>query len=130
MDTSTTIPIVFWKITKKRSHILSDISIPGQLPHSEFSHRFKLNADSPIMSDKDKWLLYSLIERLLFIREIIAPNVHDCVSYITTKMESPTIYHKNGYLEVDALLVKNMIVSIVIYKRPMHTFGIIVFKTY
>ena len=29
MDTSTSIPIVSWKITKKQSHIISDISIPG-----------------------------------------------------------------------------------------------------
>ena len=29
MDTSTSIPIVCWKITKKPSHIISDISIPG-----------------------------------------------------------------------------------------------------
>ena len=29
MDTSKSIPIVCWKITKKRSHIVSDISIPG-----------------------------------------------------------------------------------------------------
>ena len=95
MDTSTSIPIVSWKITKKRSHIISDISIPGQLPHFGFSHRFELNTDSPSMSDKDIRLLYSLIERLLCISEITRPDVHACVSYIITRMELPTIYHKN-----------------------------------
>ena len=60
------------------------------------------------MSDKDKQLLYSLIERLLFIHEITAPDVHDCVSYIITRMESPTICHKNGHLQVDVLLVKKI----------------------
>ena len=53
MNTSISILIVCWKITKKQSHIISDISIPGQLPRSEFSHRFELNTDSPNMSDKD-----------------------------------------------------------------------------
>ena len=80
MDTSTSIPIVSWKLTKKQSHIISDILIPSQLPHSRFSHRFELNTDSPSMSDKDKWLLYSLIEQLSFIPEV------------TTK-EYMTVYH-------------------------------------
>ena len=80
MDTSTFIPIVYWKITQKHSHNISDISIPGRLPHFGFSHRFKLNTDSPSMSDKDKRLVYILMERLLFIREITALDVHAYVS--------------------------------------------------
>ena len=68
MDTSTSISIISWKITKNQSHIISDISIPGQLPNFGFSHTFELNTESPSMSDKDKCLLYSLIKRLLFIR--------------------------------------------------------------
>ena len=107
MNTSTSIPIVGWKITKKQSHIISDISIPGRLPHCGFSHRFELNTDLPSMSDKDKRLLYSLIERLLFIREITVPDVHACVSYIITRMELITFCHKNGHLQVDLLSVKN-----------------------
>ena len=108
MNKSTSIPIVDWKITKKQLYIISDISIPGCLPHCEFSHRFELNTDSPSMLDKDKRLLYSLIKRLLFIREIAAPDVHTCVSYIITRMESPTLCHKNGHLQVDVLLVKKI----------------------
>ena len=60
------------------------------------------------MSDKDTWLLYSLIERLLFIREITAPDVHACVSYIVTRMESPTLCHKNGHLQVDVFSMKKI----------------------
>ena len=45
MDTSTSIPIVSWKITKKRSYIFSDISISGRSPHFRFSHRFELNTE-------------------------------------------------------------------------------------
>ena len=67
MDTGTSIPIIAWKLMKNQSHIISDISLPSRLPHSGFSQRFKLNANSPSMSDKDKRLLYSLIKRLLFI---------------------------------------------------------------
>ena len=95
-------------ITKKQSHIISDISIPGCLPHFRFSHRFKLNTDSSSMSDKDMRLLYSLIERLLFISEITRPDVNICVSYIIIRMELPTIYHKDGHLNVDVLFVKKI----------------------
>ena len=94
IDTNTSIPIVSWKIMKEQSHIISDISIPNRLPHFGFSHRFKLNIDSPSMSDKDIRLLYSLIEIYLFTREITRPDVHVCVSYIITRMELPTIYHE------------------------------------
>ena len=64
MDTGASIPIVAWKLIKNQSHIISDISVPGRLPHSRFSQNFKLNADSPSMSKKDIGLLYSLIKRL------------------------------------------------------------------
>ena len=60
------------------------------------------------MSDKDKRLLYSLIERLLFIREITALDVYACVSYIITRMELSTLCHKNGHLQVDILLMKKI----------------------
>ena len=33
---------------KNCSHIISDISISGRLPHSGISQRFKLDADSPM----------------------------------------------------------------------------------
>ena len=80
MDTSTSIPIVSWKIREKRSHIISDISIPIRLLHFGFSHRFELNTESPSMSDQNIWLLYSPIERLLFISEVTRLDVHTCVS--------------------------------------------------
>ena len=98
MNTSTSILIIGWKITKKQLHIISDILISGHLPHCGFSHRFKLNTDLPSMSDKDKRLLYSLIERHLFVHGITAPDVHAYVSYIITRMESPTLCHKNSHL--------------------------------
>ena len=60
------------------------------------------------MSDKDKQLLYCLIERLLFIREITVPDVHACVSYIITRIESPSICHKNDHLQEDILSVKKL----------------------
>ena len=60
--TDVSIPIVAWKLTKNRSHIISDVSIPGGLSHSGNSQRFKLDAESPSMSEKDIELLYCLIE--------------------------------------------------------------------
>ena len=63
MDNRKYIPIVTWKLVKNRSHIISDILIPGQIPHSGFEQRFKLDADSPSMSEKDIGILYRLIEK-------------------------------------------------------------------
>ena len=96
MDTGVSVPIVAWKLTKKRSHIISNILISGCLPHSRFSQRFKLNAESSSMSEKDTGLLYRLIKRLLFTSKVIRSDVHACVSYIITRMELPTNYHKDG----------------------------------
>ena len=59
INNDTYIPIITWKLTKNRSHIISDISIPGCLPHSGSIQRFVLNADSPNMSEKDIDLLTS-----------------------------------------------------------------------
>ena len=81
MYTGASVPIVSWKLTMKQSYIISDISIPGCLPHSGFSQRFKLNAESPSMSEKDIGLLYRLIEILLLTRKITRPDVHAYVSY-------------------------------------------------
>ena len=112
MDTSTSIPIVSWNITKKRSHIISDISIPSCLPYSGFSYRFKLNVDSSSMSDKDIRMLYSLIERLLFILKITRPDVHACISYTITRMKLPNNYYKDGHLNVDVIFVKKIWFSV------------------
>ena len=60
------------------------------------------------MSDKDKRLLYRLIERLLFIYEITRQDVHTCISYIITRIELSTIYDKDGHLNVDVLFVKKI----------------------
>ena len=58
INTGTSIPIIAWKLTKNQSYIISDISIPGRLPHSRLSQRFKLNDNSPNMSGKDIGLVY------------------------------------------------------------------------
>ena len=108
MDTSTSIPIVPWKFTKKQPHIISDVSILGFLPHSRFSHRYKLNTDSPNMLEKVIRLLYRLIEILLFTSKITRPDVHACISYIITRMKLPTNYHKEGHLNGDVLFVKKI----------------------
>ena len=84
------------------------MSIPGHLPHSGFSQRFILNANSPSISEKDIGLLYCLIERLLFFKKITRPDVLACVSYIITRMELPTNYHEDGHQNVDVLFVKNI----------------------
>ena len=108
MDTGTSIPIIAWKLTKNQSHIISDVSIPGRLPHSGFSQRFKLNTNSPNMSGKDIGLLYPLIERLILTSKITRPDVLTCVSYIITRMKLPTDYHENSHLNVEILVVRKI----------------------
>ena len=58
------------------------------------------------MSGKDIGLLHRLIERLLFSNKVTRPDVLACVSYIITRMESPTNYHEDGHLNVDVPFVK------------------------
>ena len=106
MNIGSSVPIFSWKLTKKQSHIINDITIPGLLLYSGFSQRFNLNAESPNMSEKDIGLLYHLIERLLLVSKITRPDVHTCASYIITRMELPTNYHKGAHLNLDALFVK------------------------
>ena len=108
INNDTYIPIVAWKLTKNRSHTISDISIPGRLPHSGSSQRFVLNANSPSVSEKDIGLLHRLIEILLFSSKITRPDVLACVSYIITRMELPTNYHEDGHLNVDVLFVEKI----------------------
>ena len=121
MDTGASIPIIAWKLTKNQLHIVSDISIPGRLPYSGFSQRFKLNADLPSMSKKDIGLLYCLIKRLLFTSKITKPDVLTCVSYIITRMELPTVYHKDGHLNVNVLFMKNIQLFVLSSEEDQYT---------
>ena len=61
MDNGKYVPIVTWKLTKNRSNIISDISIPGWIPNFGFDQRLKLDAGSQSMSKNDIELLYHLI---------------------------------------------------------------------
>ena len=51
-------------------------------------------------------MLYDFIQRLLFINKITVPNVHAFVSYIITRMKSPSICHENNVLPSDVISVK------------------------
>ena len=53
------------------------------------------------MSEKDIGLLYRLIERILFTSKITRPDILTCISYIVTRMELPTNYHKDRHLNED-----------------------------
>ena len=100
IDTGASIPIVAWKLTKNHSHIISDVSIPGCSSHSGNSQRFKLDADSPSVSE----LLYYIIGSLLFTRKITISDIKACVTYIFTMMELTTNYHKGRHLNIDIFL--------------------------
>ena len=108
MNNGKSIPIVTWKLTKNCSHIISDILIHGQIPHSGVDKRFKLDAYSPSMSEKDIELLYRLIERLLLSCKVTRPDISTCVSYIIARMKSSTKYHEDKQLNVDVLFVKKI----------------------
>ena len=99
---------ISWKFTKKQSRIIRDISISDRSPHHGLSHRFKLKTDSPSMLDEDKRLLYDPIKRRLIISNITVPDIQACVSYIITRMESPSICHDNDLLQLDVLSVQKL----------------------
>ena len=118
-NTHTLFPIN-WKFTKKRSRIIRDILIPDHSPHHGLSHRIELKTDSPSMIDRDTRLQYDLIKRLLFISKNIVPNIHACVSYFITRMESPFICHENDLLQLDVLSVKKLQLFILSSKEEHH----------
>ena len=92
--------------SKNCPHIISDISIPGHLPHSQNSQRFKLDAESSSMSEKDIELLYHLIGRLLFTSKVTILYIQTCITYILNRMELSTNYHNDRHLNIDILFMK------------------------
>ena len=108
INTSASIPIVAWKLTKNCSHIISDLFIPDCLLHSANNQRFKLDAESPSISEKDIESLYYLIGRLLLTSKITISDVQACVTYILTRIELSTNYHNGRHLHIDILFVKRI----------------------
>ena len=53
-------------------------------------------------------LLSCLIKRYLLTRKITRPDVHACVSYIITRIELRTNYHKDAHLNLDILFMKKI----------------------
>ena len=39
---------------------------------------------------------------------VIVPDIHACISYIITRMESPSLCHKKDHLQIDVLSVKKL----------------------
>ena len=60
------------------------------------------------MSGKDIGLLYRLIKRLVLTSKITRPDVLTCVSYIITRIKSPTDYHKDSHLNAEVLVMKKI----------------------
>ena len=79
VDNEKSILIITWNLTKNRSYIISDISIPGRTSHSGFNQRFKLDTDSPSMLKKNIGLLYRLVERLSLSCKVTRPDISACV---------------------------------------------------
>ena len=87
IDVGASIPVVAWKVTKNRSHIISNISIPSCSLHSGNNQRFKLNIESPSIPEEDIELFYCLISRLLFTSKVTRPDVQTYVTDIFTRMK-------------------------------------------
>ena len=96
------------KLTKNHTCIINDISIPGYSPHSGNSQSFKLDTESPSMSEKDIELLYCLIGKLLFRSNFTISEVQACRIYILTRMGLSTNYHNSRHLNIDVLFVKKI----------------------
>ena len=60
------------------------------------------------MTGKDIGLLYRLIKRLVLTSKITRPDVLTCVSYIITRMKSPTDYDEDSQFNVEVLVVKKI----------------------
>ena len=108
IDAGASIPIIAWKLTKNRSHIISSTSIPDCSPHFGNNQRFKLDVESPSIPEKDIELFYHLIARLLFTSKITRLDVQACDTYIFTRIKLPTHYHKDRHLNIDILFVKKI----------------------
>ena len=51
---------------------------------------------------------YDLIKRLLSINKITIPNIHACISYFITRMESTSIRHEYDLLQLDIISIKKL----------------------
>ena len=58
INASVSIPILAWKLTKNRLHIINNAPIPGCSQHSGVYQRFKLDIESPSIPEKDMELFY------------------------------------------------------------------------
>ena len=85
-DTGAYITISTCKLTKNRSHIISSTSVPSCSSYFGNNQRFKLDVESPSLTEKDTELLYSLVARLLFTSKIARLDVQAYVAYIFTRI--------------------------------------------
>ena len=108
INAGASIPIINRKLANNRSHIVSGTFIPSCSPYSENNQRFKLDIESPSISEKDIELFYCLITRQLFTSKITRPDIQACVAYIFIRMQLPTNYHKDRHLNINILFVKKI----------------------
>ena len=106
-----------------RSHIISNKSTPGCLPHCDINQGFKLNVESPSIPEKSIELFYCLIARPLFISKITRLDIQVGITYILTKMKLLTNYHKDRHLESRYIFCEeDRIIFTVTYKILMYVF--------
>ena len=80
INVGTSIPIVTWKLTKNRLHIISDRPLSSCLSYSGSYERFKLDVESLSIQMKDIGLFYRLIRRFSLTSEITRPDIQDCLT--------------------------------------------------
>ena len=93
------IPIVTWKPTNNRSHIISKRFFSSYSFYYENNQRSKLDVESSSIPVNHIELFYRLTVRLLFTSKITRLDVLDFVTYVLTMIELPTNYCKNRNLK-------------------------------
>ena len=106
IDINTSIPIVTWKLTESRSHIISNRLLSSYSSYSGNNQRSKLDGESSSIPVNHIELFYRLIGKLLLTSKITRLDVLDCVTYVLTMMELPTNYCKNRNLNTNLLFTK------------------------
>ena len=71
INTSTSIPISTCKFTKNRSYIVTGTSILSRSQYSGNDQRFKVDVESPSLSEKYAELFDGLVSRLLFTNNLV-----------------------------------------------------------
>ena len=128
IDTSTSIPIVIWLLTKTFSYIIRNRLLSSYSLYFRNHQRSKLDVESSSIPANYIELLYLFIRKLLFTSKITRPDVPDYVTYVLIMMKLPTNYCKNRNLNTDLLFTKKTLMFVLSHTEDRCTHFEILFS--